>query len=221
MDEARHRCVSVFVAGISQFPRRGCGFLDARDDLASDRAVRVGAVNEVEEVWRDGEGQLLPGEQYTFAFLGCKRQEDFQRFYRCDAMTELPAPVVPVRWRDVRPQPLPSSRLVSLHVGGTIGVARMVSSYRLDGGGVLEFLGRHDEPYSRHLVPPVSNPRLGAGRADRRGHRRALRRQTCHHETRLPRLGGENRARCRRTPFSVSAKVPDMYGIRPPENVYW
>jgi len=103
MDEAGHDGVVVFAARVNEFAISGDGFLDAWDDLATDGAVRIGAVNEVEEVRRDGEREFLAGQQDAFAFLGRKRQQRLQRLQRGDAMTELPAPIVPVRGRDVRP----------------------------------------------------------------------------------------------------------------------
>src|SRR5437899_3880332 len=39
MNQARHRRVRIFAAGIGHFPRRCIGFFDARDDLPTNRTI--------------------------------------------------------------------------------------------------------------------------------------------------------------------------------------
>lgn len=55
--------MGIFATGVGHFRGVSVGFLDARDDLSADRAIGIGGVNEVEEVRRDGSGQLGPGEE--------------------------------------------------------------------------------------------------------------------------------------------------------------
>ena len=57
--------MGIFATGVGHFRGVSVGFLDARDDLSADRAIGIGGVNEVEEVRRDGSGQLGPGEENT------------------------------------------------------------------------------------------------------------------------------------------------------------
>src|SRR6202023_4302765 len=45
-----YRHIAIFAAGVSHFERRRNGFLDPRDHLPSDGAIRVGGIDEIEEV---------------------------------------------------------------------------------------------------------------------------------------------------------------------------
>ena len=68
--ESGHGHVRVLAAGVGHFAGGDDGFAGARDDLAADRAVGVVRLDEVEVVRRDGEGQLVAGEEEPFTFVG-------------------------------------------------------------------------------------------------------------------------------------------------------
>ena len=59
VDEAWDGHVGVFAAGVGHFFLMVPCFLDARDDLTADGAIRVGGVDEVEEVRGDGEREFI------------------------------------------------------------------------------------------------------------------------------------------------------------------
>jgi hypothetical protein len=68
----------------------------------------VRRVNEVEEIRRDGQRQLVVGQLRPGAFL--RRQRGHQVFELCqrtDAVLELPTPVVPVGLGNVAPETAP------------------------------------------------------------------------------------------------------------------
>src|ERR1035441_4699872 len=79
------------------FPLRNMRLLDPRDDLPANRAVLVGGVDEVEEVGRDGQCQLVIGQRGAGDFLRRERgHQALELLYGGDAVLELPLPVGPV-----------------------------------------------------------------------------------------------------------------------------
>ena len=95
MHEPRHRHVGIFAAWIGHFAGGYDTFAGQGDDLPSDRAIRVVRLDEVEVVRGDSESQLVRGEEETFAFRRGETDEFFGLRERGDAVTELPAPVIP------------------------------------------------------------------------------------------------------------------------------
>ena len=57
-----HGRMRILAAGVAHLPGRDMGLLDPRDDLPADRAVLVRRVNQVEEIGRDGQRQLVVGQ---------------------------------------------------------------------------------------------------------------------------------------------------------------
>ena len=103
MNESRHRHVGILAAGVGEFLRRVPAFLDARDDLAADRAIRIVAVDQVEKVRRDRHRELVPGEQDAGAFDVGEIQPGLKIGERIHAVAELPFVVAPVVHRFLRP----------------------------------------------------------------------------------------------------------------------
>ena len=62
MHQARHRRMRIFAARVAHFPGRGVGFLEPRHDLAAHRAVFIRRINQVEEIRRDAQRQLVVGQ---------------------------------------------------------------------------------------------------------------------------------------------------------------
>jgi hypothetical protein len=93
--------VFILTARIDQFPRRGGHFLDARNHLATNRTIRIVAVDQGEEVRRDGKGELMTDLLDACALFGRQLDQRFERFQRRDAMAQLPPPIVPFGVRDV------------------------------------------------------------------------------------------------------------------------
>ncbi len=60
MHQTRHRHVRVLPARDRHFVRRLPALLDARDDLAADRTIRIVLLDQVEKVRRDRQRQLVP-----------------------------------------------------------------------------------------------------------------------------------------------------------------
>ena len=108
MHESGHRRMRILAARVAHFPRRGVHFLDAGNHLPADRTVFVRRVDQVEKVRRDGEGQFMVGQSGARVFLRRQRRhQPPELFERRDAVFELPAPVVPVSVRHVRPEAAP------------------------------------------------------------------------------------------------------------------
>src|SRR5205085_9471676 len=69
MNQARHRHVRIFSARVDHVVGRGPRFLDPRNDLAPDWVVGIIARNQVDELGRDGERELVAGEQHSAPFF--------------------------------------------------------------------------------------------------------------------------------------------------------
>ena len=105
MHEARHGRMGIFAARIAHFPPGGVGFLDARNHLTTDGAMLIRGINQVEEIRRDGESELVIRQLGPGVFLrGERRHQAHQLFQRGDPVLELPAPVVPVGVGHVGPE---------------------------------------------------------------------------------------------------------------------
>ena len=94
--QPRHRHVGILTAGIAHLVGIIPRLLDAWDDLPPDGAVRIGGVDEVEEVRRDGHGQLVAAEQNAGALFVAERKVLFQSRERGHTVLELPCVAVPV-----------------------------------------------------------------------------------------------------------------------------
>ncbi len=106
MHQARHGGVAVLAARIAHFPRSRPGFFDARDDLAANRAIFIGRINEIEEEGCDGQRQLGIGQLSAGIFLrGEGRHQAMELFQAGDAVFQLPLPTVPLPVRNVAPKP--------------------------------------------------------------------------------------------------------------------
>ena len=106
MDDARHGHGAFFADGVLGFARGDIGLLDARDDLPADRAIRVLGVDEVEEMRRDRQRELVRGEEAPFPLLLGEHEHLFQLGQRRDPVAQLPMPVVPLRGGHVFPSAL-------------------------------------------------------------------------------------------------------------------
>ena len=106
MDDARDGHGAFFADRILGLADGDIGLLDARDDLTADRAIRILRIDEIEEVRRDRERELVRGEEAPFPLLLGQLQQLLQLGQRRDAVTQLPMPVVPLRGRHVLPSAL-------------------------------------------------------------------------------------------------------------------
>ncbi len=110
MDETWDGHVGVFAAGVGHFGGVFPGFFDAGDDLAADGAARVGGVDEVEVVGRDGHGQLVAGEQDAGALFFGEHEVLFELSEGGDAVLELPGGGVPLVLGDAGVFPIAEAR---------------------------------------------------------------------------------------------------------------
>jgi hypothetical protein len=69
MHQPRHGHVVILAARIGHVGRLVGHLLDARDDLAADRAIGIERIDQVEEIGRDAHGQLGVGEQHPGVFF--------------------------------------------------------------------------------------------------------------------------------------------------------
>src|SRR4029450_8191709 len=63
MDQARYRHVAIFPTGIGHFPWCSIPLLHSRDNLPSNRTLGVLHVDQIEEVRRNRERKLAPGQE--------------------------------------------------------------------------------------------------------------------------------------------------------------
>ena len=105
MDQSRHRHVGILTAGVRHVVGRSPGFLDPRDDLSPDRAIGIVALDQVEEMWRDGEREFVAGKKHAGPFLIGESEMLLELRQGGDAILELPFPVVPEFRRDIREIP--------------------------------------------------------------------------------------------------------------------
>jgi hypothetical protein len=96
--------VGVFAARIGHLKRRSVGLFDPRNDLATDRTIRVFGVDEIEKMGRNGERKLVSGQNYTSALFAGKRELPFELLQVSDAVFELPFPIAPEFGSDIRPK---------------------------------------------------------------------------------------------------------------------
>ena len=104
MHEPWHRHVRIFTTWIGHVVRRRPRFLDPRNDLTPDRIVRISfSRNQIEKMGRDGERELIAGEQDAAAFFLAKIKMLLELSERRDPVFELPFPIGPKFRRHIRP----------------------------------------------------------------------------------------------------------------------
>ncbi len=103
MHEAGHRHVRILAARVRHVVGRFPALLDAGNDLAANRAIRIVLLDQVEKMRRDRERELRSGEQDAVAFVIRQVEMLLQLRERGDAILELPFPVVPEFRRHVGP----------------------------------------------------------------------------------------------------------------------
>ena len=77
--------------------------LDARDDLAADRTIRIIPLDQVEKMRRDRERQLCSGKQDAAAFFVRKLKVLFELGERGHPVFQLPFPIIPEFGRHLGP----------------------------------------------------------------------------------------------------------------------
>ena len=95
--------MTVLAARVRHFAGGDDRFAGERDDLAADRAVGVVRLNEIEVVRGDAEGEFVGGEEEAFAFGRGEAEVLFGLREGADALTQLPAPVVPFGFGRIGP----------------------------------------------------------------------------------------------------------------------
>jgi hypothetical protein len=103
MHQSWYRHIAIFPAGVSHFERRRNGFLDPRDYLPPDGAIRVAGIDEIEEVRSYRESKFVPGEKHTGPLFAGEIDFAGQLVESRDPIFELPFPVVPEIWIDLGP----------------------------------------------------------------------------------------------------------------------
>ena len=108
MDQSGHGRVGILAARVAHFPRRGVRFGDLGNDLQPHRTMFVRRINQVEEIRRDGQCEFGVRQFRAGKFLRRERgQESLQLLRRCDAVFELPAPVIPIGVGNIVPEAAP------------------------------------------------------------------------------------------------------------------
>ena len=93
----------IFAARIGHVGGRIGHLLDARNDLAPDRAIGIERIDQVEEVGRDAHGQLGVGQEHPGMFLARELDLALELRERFHAVAHLPLPVVPLFRRGFGP----------------------------------------------------------------------------------------------------------------------
>ena len=100
-----HRRMRILAARIAQLPRRRPRLLHPGNHLPPDRAMLIRRIDQVEKVRRDAQCQLVVRQPGPGQFLRRERgQQRLELLHRGDAVLQLPAPVIPLRRRDIRPE---------------------------------------------------------------------------------------------------------------------
>ncbi len=148
MDEAGHRGVPVLGERVLHHRREGLLLATERDDLATDRVVRILGIDQADEVRGDIDAELVVGRE-SLSFLIGELEDLLDLFEVVDPVRELPAPVVPLRVRDVLPERgtaadrgLPVGAEHARRIGGVDewGLGREARHFRV-GDGDLDLLG--------------------------------------------------------------------------------
>ena len=103
MDEAGHGRVALLAARIGHFPGCRVGFLDARNDLASDRPAGVVGFDEVEKIRCDRRGELVAGKLEASLLFGGELHQGADLVQVGQPVLELPAVVVPILGAHIAP----------------------------------------------------------------------------------------------------------------------
>ena len=138
MHEAGHGGVAVLGQRVLHHRRERLLLPAQRDHLAADRVVRVVRVDQADEIRRDVDAELV-GCAETLALLVGQVQDLVDLLEVVDPVAELPAPVVPLLVRDVRPQRRPTADRRTTVRPDREGGITPVDERRLGGGalGVL------------------------------------------------------------------------------------
>ena len=103
MDEPRDRRVAVLGERVLHHRREGLLLPAERDDLAADRVGRILRVDQADEVRGDVDPELARRGQAGPLLVG-ELEDLLDLLEIVDPVAELPAPVVPLRVRDVLPE---------------------------------------------------------------------------------------------------------------------
>ena len=87
MHEAGHGHVAVLAARIGHLERRDEGFLQLRDDLPPDGAIRVVALDEIEKMRRDRQRKLAARDLHARAFARSQDEMLLKLFEPGDAVS--------------------------------------------------------------------------------------------------------------------------------------
>ena len=104
MDQSRDRHVGIFAARVGHFERGAVGLFDPRNHLATDRAIRIFGIDQIEKVRGNCERQLGSGQDHPGAFFPGKCDLLFELLEIGDAVFKLPFPVVPKLGYDIGPE---------------------------------------------------------------------------------------------------------------------
>ena len=104
MYETLDRHVRVFAARVRHFDRRSICFFEARDYLATNRAIGIFGVDQVKKVGGDRKRELVAGQQDAGAFFAGKGDLPLELAQVGDSVFKLPFPVVPVFRSDIGPE---------------------------------------------------------------------------------------------------------------------
>ena len=102
--KAWDRHVRVFAARVRHFDRRSICFFEARDYLATNRAIGILGVDQVKKVGGDRKRELVAGQQDAGAFFAGKGDLPLELAQVGDSVFKLPFPVVPVFRSDIGPE---------------------------------------------------------------------------------------------------------------------
>ncbi len=96
MHQARHGRMGIFAHGIQHLLTRNDYLPRSRDHLLANRAFRIVAIDQIEEVRRDRHGQLLAGMLAARHFVPSQIDQRFELLEGRYAVPKLPSPILPI-----------------------------------------------------------------------------------------------------------------------------
>lgn len=133
MHQTGHWHVTVFATGIGHFIGVIPSLLDARNNLPPNGAIGIGWVNQIEEMGRDGQCELVTAEQDAGALGVAENKMLFKSRQRGDPVLQLPDVIVPVGCADILVFPIARRVAAEVLLGKRLGCEHRIFQDKASG----------------------------------------------------------------------------------------
>src|ERR1051326_996261 len=100
--------MAVFAARIGHFPRSSAGLFNAGNDLAPDRTVLIGGIDQIKKIRCNPQSEFAVSQLRACVFLRAEAGHEPMKLLQATyPMLHLPMPILPVRLRHSVPEPTP------------------------------------------------------------------------------------------------------------------